>query len=327
MQKYISKSSASTADVKALTGSSMIQDIKNRASALEVPRVQSNAGSIKGWFQQSSLGKFFAGKGSEPAQDGGQLTKLGEAVGETGGLSKLVFKGPDDTLKIGSKTGDIQKTTDALKGRPSMDSPDPVKDTDIGAATYRGVTGGVAFIKAGYDGIQACSKFGECSQMAAEATQKGAKAVEIQSLRGLIGTIASGKTAAIDNDAGFPDDGAICKLVDKVQTALPGVDTTKLTLALSTAGGRNLHQDYLSQVGTQLNQLSLSLMDESVALKHQASVGRREAGMELGKSTFTMIEKGATIASKVIDVTSRSAIPLAHAAAVTGIAATVVATA
>ena len=154
MQEYIGKSSKSSADVRALTGNAVIDDLKSRASSMGAKQVNSNSKGVGDWLKQSSLYKFFS-RSSGESQDSGQVTKLGEAVNDaTGTFSEIVNKGSDDVLKVGEKgKEDLQKTTDALKGKDVKLNEDDLKVKDVDYAnTAVGVPINLSQLRIGHEG-------------------------------------------------------------------------------------------------------------------------------------------------------------------------------
>lgn len=356
MQEYINKSKESPS---TLTGGKMIEDLSSRAESLGAEKLNANSKGFVAFIKSTSLYQFFFGSGD--GKDGGNVTKTGEGLNDaTGHFSEMAIKGPDDALKLGSKGElDLETQKAALHGRGLSDeetmritgkAPEPdkgVTDADKVNSGFGIATSGIAFIKSAYDGKEALNKFGECSELSNKAKEKSNEAIDVQQMRVNIGSIASGDVSsmAVQNlmtgaykartaQGAFtprpPDAAKISALAQEITAVLPHIDPLKLEAAL-TAKVKNQpltteQTQLFNDVGNALNIKSMALMDESNALKQQASVGRREAGMELAKSVSGMTEKATNISSKIIDITSKAATPLATAAAVTGIAATVGAT-
>lgn len=340
MQEYIGKSSKSTEDVRALTGSAVIQDLKSRAKSMGATQVQQNSKGIGDWLKQSSLYKFFTRSGDD-SQDSGQVTKLGEAVNDaTGTFSEISIKGGDDTLKLGDKgKEDLQKTTDALKGRDVKLEGDDTKVTsgDQANSALGITTSSIGLFKAGYDFKEAGSKWSECSELTSAARGIEEKAFASQKLATQLGDISIGRFNSIQTvqtNASQPptiDDGQITLLVSSAQSTLnlSPADTDKLKEAITakakgTPPFTATHGDTLKEINGKLSRNAIDLMDQARIMKNDAKAGRREAALEMAKSLGTITEKGSNIASRIIEVADKSGVRhLANAAAVAGIASSV----
>ncbi|PIW45736.1 hypothetical protein COW20_19045 [bacterium (Candidatus Blackallbacteria) CG13_big_fil_rev_8_21_14_2_50_49_14] len=320
-----------------IKGADLIKAKIEKAQELGGFQIDQNASGVKAWLKSSSLYKFFAGDSSKATDTKGM--EVAEAVNDSiGHTADLAIKGHEDVLKVGSKQGDLQKTTDALHGRGEVPTGEDaqVQTPDEISSTVGIGTAGLAFVKGLSDGYHAIQDLSEASGMIKESGELKEQAYQAMGLHAQIGDLLGGRGLAALQKPGpgntkVADASKIDGLVTQISAFSPGADTSKLKDAFkSMANGQALSPDQRAMLGglsTDLHRTSLERVNQAKVLNTQGKVARREAALELGKASGGVIEKATAISSKIIEVADKTAVThLAQAASVTGIAATVGAT-